>query len=605
MIKSKRSDTASSFEPSESIFKSVILSMRMISRIDKVKVLLLAFLNILLSVIDLMGVILIGLTISLAVNGPSKIGDSGRIGSLLEILHLQDMSFNSIIRILGVSAILLLVLRSLISIFIGRRSLIFLSNIGAKISKNLFGKILKKKVDFLQAKSSQEIMFALTTGVENATSGVLGNSLSLISDSSTLILLSLALFVYDPLLAFSTLCIFCVTGVVLHLSLHRRASKISIKSTSMVIRSQELIIEAIRSFREMATRGTASNYDRRFFEARSSLARNQAELLFMPQISKYVFDVVLVIGVSIISITQFYFNDSVRAVSNIAVFFAAATRISPSVLRVQQGFVQLKTQCSLSGYAHELANILNQKVSEDTDKSSFDSGSVLEEPVITIKDLSFKYENSETFVIKDVNLSIPFGSVVAITGNSGAGKSTLADLIMGLLDPTNGEVKIGELSPNEVINNFPGLLAYVPQEVYVANSTIRENLYLGESENKYSEKEINEALIFSKLEALILSLENGIDSRTGENGSRFSGGQRQRFGIARAIMTNPKIIIFDEATSALDTETEKAITDSINALRQRATVLIIAHRPTSIKIADFQIGIVDGKADIREIQKNS
>jgi ATP-binding cassette subfamily C protein len=605
MIKSKRSDTTSSFESSGSIFKSVILSMRMISRIDKVKVLLLAFLNILLSMIDLMGVILIGLTISLAINGPSKIGDSGRIGSLLEILHLQDMSFNTIIRMLGVSAILLLVLRSLISIFIGRRSLIFLSNIGAKISKNLFGKILKKKVDFLQAKSSQEIVFALTTGVENATSGVLGNSLSLISDSSTLVLLSLALFVYDPLLAFSTLCIFCVTGVVLHFSLHRRASKISIICTSMAIRSQELVIEAIRSFREMATRGTASNYDRRFFEARSSLARNQAELLFMPQISKYVFDVVLVFGVSIISITQFYFNDSVRAVSNIAVFFAAATRISPSVLRVQQGFVQLKTQCSLSGYAHELATILNQKVSEDTDKSSFDSGSVLEEPAITIKDLSFKYENSETFVIKDVNLSIPFGSVVAITGNSGAGKSTLADLIMGLLDPTKGEVKIGELSPNEVINNFPGLLAYVPQEVYVANSTIRENLHLGESENKYSEKEINEALIFSKLEGLILSLENGIDSRTGENGSRFSGGQRQRFGIARAIITNPKIIIFDEATSALDAETELAITDSINALRNRATVLIIAHRPTSIKIADFQIGIVDGKADIREIQKNS
>jgi ABC-type multidrug transport system fused ATPase/permease subunit len=598
MIKSKRSDTASSFEPSESIFKSVILSMRMISRIDKVKVLLLAFLNILLSLIDLMGVIFIGLTISLAINGPSKIGDSGRIGSLLEILHLQDMSFYSIIRILGVSAILLLVLRSLISIFIGRRSLIFLSNIGAKISKNLFGKILKKKVDFLQAKSSQEIMFALTTGVENATSGVLGNSLSLISDSSTLILLSLALFVYDPLLALSTLCIFCVTGVVLHMSLHRRASQISVKSSSMIIRSQELIIEAIRSFREMATRGTASNYDHNFFAARSSLARNQAELLFMPQISKYVFDVVLVIGVFLISVTQFYFNDSVRAVSNIAVFFAAATRISPSVLRVQQGFVQLKTQCSLSAYAHELSALINQKISEDSGKPVLDRSSSLEMPTITITGLSFKYENSENFVFKDVNLSIPFGSVVAITGNSGAGKSTFADLIMGLLEPTTGEIKIGDLAPESVINYFPGKLAYVPQEVYIANTTIKQNLHLGESEEKYSDKEINAALVFSQLDSLVLNSENGLDSRTGENGSKLSGGQRQRLGIARAILTNPKIIIFDEATSALDNETENAITESINALRGRSTVLIIAHRESSIKSAEIVVKISNGEVTL-------
>ena len=595
MSKLTRSSSVSNLKSSESILKSVILSLKLISRGDQVKVCFLAFLNIVLSFIDLLGVILIGLTVSLAINGPSKIGDSGRIGSLLRILHLQDMSFSSVIRILGLSAILLLVLRSLVSIFIGRRSLIFLSNVGASISKDLFGKILQRKVDFLQAKTSQELMFSLTTGVENVTSGVLGNSLSLISDSSTLILLSLALFIYDPLLALSTLLIFCVTGVALHLSLHRRASKISIKSSLMIIRSQELIIEAIRSFREMATRGTASNYVRNFFVARSSLAGSQAELLFMPQISKYVFDVVLVIGVFLISVTQFYFNDSVRAVSNIAVFFAAATRISPSVLRVQQGFVQLKTQCSLSGYAHELATILNQKIPEDIDKPNVESNSPLQNPTITITDLSFKYENSESFVFKDVNLSIPFGSVVAITGNSGAGKSTFADLIMGLLEPTTGEIKIGDLSPESVINNLPGMLAYVPQEVYIANTTIRENLHMGESEEKYSDKEMNEALVFSQLDSLVLNSEHGLDSRTGENGSRLSGGQRQRLGIARAILSNPKIIIFDEATSALDNETENAITESINALRGKSTVLIIAHRESSIKSAEIIIKISNGE----------
>lgn len=599
MKKKSNLTSGTSFKLSENIVNSIIFSLRMISRADRLKVYSLAFLNIFLSVIDLLGVILIGLTISLGINGPSKIGDSGRIGSLLKTLNMQEMSFNSIIRTLGLTAILLLVLRSLVSMFIGRRSLIFLSNIGAKISKDLFGKILKRKVDFLQAKTSQEMMFALTTGVENATSGVLGNSLSLVSDSSTLVLLSMALFIYDPLLAFSTLCIFCVTGVALHMSLHRRASKISMRSSSMIIKSQELIIEALRSFREMTTRGTASNYNRKFFETRTSLAASHAELLFMPQISKYVFDVVLVIGVFLISVTQFYVNDSVRAVSNIAVFFAAATRISPSVLRVQQGFVQLKTQCSLATYAHELVILLKKYGNEDLKQLNSSVEITLDKPSIMVQDLYFKYENSEKFLLEGVNLSIPFGSVVAITGNSGAGKSTFADLIMGLLNPTAGQIRIGSFSPNIVINEFPGLLAYVPQEVYVANSTIRENLTLGETEDKYSEADVNNALAFSQLSDLVSSLENGLDSKTGENGSRFSGGQRQRFGIARAILTNPKIIVFDEATSALDDETEKAITESINALRGKATVLIIAHRQTSIKIADFQIEILGGRVNFR------
>jgi ABC-type multidrug transport system fused ATPase/permease subunit len=187
---------------------------------------------------------------------------------------------------------------------------------------------------------------------------------------------------------------------------------------------------------------------------------------------------------------------------------------------------------------------------------------------------------------------------VAITGNSGAGKSTFADLIMGLLEPTTGEIKIGDLSPESVIDNLPGMLAYVPQEVYIANTTIKENLHMGESEEKYSDKKINEALVFSQLDSLVSNLEHGLDSRTGENGSRFSGGQRQRLGIARAILTNPKIIIFDEATSALDNETENAITESINALRGKSTVLIIAHRESSIKSAEIIIKISNGEVTL-------
>jgi ABC-type multidrug transport system fused ATPase/permease subunit len=288
----------------------------------------------------------------------------------------------------------------------------------------------------------------------------------------------------------------------------------------------------------------------------------------------------------------------VRAVSNIAVFFATATRISPSVLRVQQGFVQIKSQSTSSGFAHELAALLNKESVEDSKVLISSESSSLIRPIISVNNLSFKYNGSESTLFEKVNFSIPFGTVVAITGNSGAGKSTLADLIMGLLEPTTGEIKIGEMSPEYVIKNHPGLLAYVPQEVYVANTTIRENLYLGDDSKKYSEQDIEEALVFSQLNELVKNLEDGVDSETGENGSRFSGGQRQRFGIARAIITSPRIIIFDEATSALDNKTESAITESINALRGNTTVLIIAHRESSVSSADVEINILNGSVTL-------
>ena len=195
-----------------------------------------------------------------------------------------------------------------------------------------------------------------------------------------------------------------------------------------------------------------------------------------------------------------------------------------------------------------------------------------------------------------MNLEISHGEFVAIVGSSGAGKSTLADLILGLLKPDQGEVLISDHQPQDAIREWSGAIAYVPQDVLIVNGTIRENIALGYPRDSISQEHIERSIEVSQLDDFVLSLPEGIESRVGERGAKLSGGQRQRLGIARALYSNPKLIILDEATSALDGKTEADLSAAINRLKREVTVVMIAHRLSTVRDADKILYLDQGKA---------
>jgi ABC-type multidrug transport system fused ATPase/permease subunit len=216
------------------------------------------------------------------------------------------------------------------------------------------------------------------------------------------------------------------------------------------------------------------------------------------------------------------------------------------------------------------------------------------EPIVRVENLNLKYESSG-FSLKNISLEINKGESVAIVGASGSGKTTLVDIILGLINPDSGSVTISGETPQRAIQKWDGAIAYVPQDVFVINKTVRENLTLGYDSKSVPDNSITFALDTASLNDFVNSLPNGVNTEVGERGASLSGGQRQRLGIARALITDPHLLVLDEATSALDGETELRIAESINKLKGKCTVIMIAHRLSSIRNADKVIYMDGGR----------
>jgi ABC-type multidrug transport system fused ATPase/permease subunit len=268
-------------------------------------------------------------------------------------------------------------------------------------------------------------------------------------------------------------------------------------------------------------------------------------------------------------------------------------------MRIQQGAVSIKGSI---GAATPTLNLIDQlkNVSDIDPKEQFFSsdhkGFV---PEASLKNVSLIYPTSTNPALEFVNLEIKQGEFVAIVGPSGAGKTSLVDVLLGILNPTEGYVDISGLTPLEAFAKWPGAVSYLPQDIEVIDGSIRKNLCLGLDFNKVSDDELWDALDAAHLRELVESLPEKLDAPMGERGMKISGGQRQRLGIARALLCKPKLIVFDEATSALDGETESRVTDSLLTLKGEITIVMIAHRLSTIKEADMIYVLEDGKISAR------
>ena len=307
-----------------------------------------------------------------------------------------------------------------------------------------------------------------------------------------------------------------------------------------------------------------------------------------------------------LAITQLTTKDASAAVALIAVYLAAGSRVVPSLLRMQGAVLSVRSAGASALPTLDLADELMGRGSgsKQAFKGPADqidpaihvrSGHPGFDPQVSLRGVQFTYPGADRPAVTGVSLDIREGRSIALVGSTGAGKSTLADLILGVLAPEVGTVRMGSATPLEAICAWPGAVAYVPQAIALTNGTVRQNVALGLSNAGVHDDLIWEALDRAHLGAFLREARDGLDTLVGERGIMLSGGQRQRVGIARALYTRPRLLVLDEATSALDAETEESIALTMQELEGSVTTVTVAHRLATIRHCDLVIYLEGGR----------
>ena len=578
------------------------LALRLFDTKVRRKVTMMILFQSFLGFLDLAGIAMLGVVGALGVTGVESQKPGNTVYKILKFAGINNFGFQNQIVILSISAAFFLISKTAVSVFVNRKSLFFLAKCSTSLSSNVTKRVFQTDIQFLKKYSHQEILFATCDGIERIAIGILGSLISLVADFVSLIVIFLALIIFNPSLGFAILAFFGLVALILQRVTSRIGQRVGAKNSKLRIKSNVQYLETLATYKEMWVKNRLPFLTESIFSIRNELGKSTAEQYFLPNVSKYVIETSLILGGLLVSGIQFFLQDARHAVGSLAIILAAGARVAPALLRVQQGLLVIKVH---SGATEISVNFIGdlEKFEELKEhrfiKNNFNiiTESSLEKfnSSVVIDKLAFKYNGDIQYTLNDVSLEFAQGTLNAIVGPSGAGKSTLVDLILGLSDPTNGKVLISGLSPKDCVLKFPGKIAYVPQDIELISGTIRDNLTFGFDREKWNDNYLWGLLRIVNLDKVVERLPNHLDQEIGERGTLLSGGQRQRLGIARALNTEPELLILDEATSSLDGESEDMITRSLIQLKGSVTIILIAHRLATVRAVDKLVYLTGGK----------
>jgi ATP-binding cassette, subfamily B, bacterial PglK len=563
---------------------------------DKNKITLVCMGQILLSFLDLIGVALIGVIGALTIRGVSNQAPGDRVSRVLEFLNLDGATLQTQVSIIGVIACLVLVTRTIISVIVTRKMFRFLSIRSTELTTILLSKLLNQSISKISTRTNQEIVYALTNGVSIIYIGILGASVLIISDLALLIVLLAGIIVADVGTAVISVLFFGLIGVLMYLMSHKRVSELSKENYRHTIQSNELILQSLGTYRELLVRNRRKHIVEKVNQSRKTYAKTVAELAFLPYISKYVIETSVVFVALLLGAYQFSTNDSSRAVATLSIFLAAGTRLAPAILRVQQSLLLVKGNLEVCRVTLDLSDELEGKSELPSDHSELLNTNHRDfSGEIVLEKVCFSFNHSNEDFVHELTLKIPVNRLTVIVGKSGSGKTTLVDLILGVLESKSGMITISGSPSLEAFKKWPGAIAYVPQDVPIVDGSIRENICLGFVATEILEEDVMWAARVATLEPFIKELSDGLETKVGTDGYKLSGGQKQKIGIARAVLSKPRLLILDEATSSLDGQAESEVTEAINSIKTSTGVLMIAHRLSTVRDADMVIYVESGR----------
>tara|TARA_B110000438_G_scaffold177881_1_gene169966 strand:+ start:6508 stop:8295 length:1788 start_codon:yes stop_codon:yes gene_type:complete len=554
------------------------------------KVVFIVFVFILASSLDLVGLGLVGAYLAMIVN-PEYLFARLPDGYIFENLRLMDKSeMISLTGIVLVVAFIFKVIATLISNYI-----IYRFSVGRqfKLQKKLMDRFINQEYEIFIQRNSKEYISAVSSYARRY-KDVLQAMLRMLSDFFVFsaVIITLALVSYKTLLVL--ICLFLSLGILWNLLFLRKVEgygKLFHEGQDMMIKG---VSEGVSGLKEVKILGKESyflSYFNKGIEIMASMEIKQMMISITPRSILELLMVTFVVLVVLMGVNTGNNLDELLVV--LGVFAVGAARLVPITS-------QLLNSINIIKFGKDAVNRVYEDVKDAGEIRSkiTSSDSVFknkEFKSIKIKELSYSYPSSELTSLKEINLDIKKGEFIGLVGPSGSGKTTLVDILLGLLKPQKGRVELNDSDIQLSLNSWRSLIAYIPQDIFLIDDTLKANIMLGTPETKESEIRLNKALESSNLNEFIDSLPDGLQTRLGERGIRFSGGQRQRVSIARAVFHERDILILDEATSSLDSETEQSIVKQIQTFKGEKTIIAIAHRLSTLRNCDKLYLLKDGR----------
>lgn len=534
---------------------------------------------------------------------PEELVNKRYIAVVVKTLNLKDTY--SIVYLCGVFISLVYVIKN-VYLFVSSR---IQSKFRWRFQKNLSTKMLasymKRPYVYFLDINSAEIIRTLSTDVFGVLE-ILQNGFRFFSEFFTVVLIGIFTISVDAVMALQILLIAGLCFFSITFFFKNRLSKIGAKQRDANVERTKCAYQAVNGYKEVQVMQRADCFVEAYEEAYEGQRKLEVSFETISALPERLIETVCIIGLILVVCLRLASGVAVEEfVPKLSVFAVAAFRILPSVSRMT-GYLNnvvyyRPTAEAVSDELHaveEYRQIIDRQINKEVEEQSDEEYSFRDK--VEVRNIRWKYPRSDKYVLQDVSITIEKGDSVALIGASGAGKTTLADVILGLLHPEGGAVSVDGIGIETIPRKWSRLIGYVPQVVFLVDDTIRNNIAFGLRQEEINDEMVWSALEQAQLKEFVQGLPNGLNTIVGERGVKFSGGQRQRIAIARALYYNPDILVLDEATSALDNETESAVMESIEALQGHKTLIIVAHRLTTIRKCNKIYEITDGHAILRE-----
>lgn len=513
---------------------------------------------------------------------------------------------------LGIVLVLAFVIKGVAALLFKRWSLKFTGYQQLATSTTILNYYMKDSYFNRKKSQPEETAYLISTYVVFAYRGFVGSIINFVGDFLSILVLLIMILCVMPVPALLAFAYFGITIAVMQFFLRRGNAKYGEASARAGRDALRFLLDDIKGFREIRITNARKAAIEQYREPAARSVKSDVNLSFLSDFPKYSLEVIFIVGIAgllaLVTSTQ-----GAEGLPSLMLFATACIRILPNATRMIANLGSIRANEFAS---EEVAKVIRSMSPEEQRlqmvefKDEIDPATIINsdiEPVdVQIDNLVYRYPDGDKDVLKDIQLDVPAGTSVAFVGGSGSGKTTLVDLILGLLTPTSGTISSQGKDIHTDLPSWYQKIGYVPQDPYLGNGTLREAVAFGIPKQYIDDDRVLYCLKLAELMPVVETLEDGINTSIGENGNRLSGGQRQRVGIARAMYRNPSLLVMDEATSALDNETEYKITQTINRISKEITVIIVAHRLSTVRNVDQLVylsqGRIANKGTFKEVQ---